>query len=199
MWAELKSAGLDPMTATNDLPPVVTMGDVLGSVDPLCHELVRRLRADSFFGSFFVTIDYFERFPLLDMRDRPNLKIIPNTRPAAVYGPGDVSDDDGFQLDFWVSENGGNLTPVLEGYPTINTLHARLAAFIHAQSPFNVQVNFETVPLARYNRPGPLRSLNEPTVDKSGILIANTQMPWFFDLENLASSQKNYNVAAAGG
>lgn len=200
MWRKLKDLGLEPATATSDSPPIYTMGDLQGTVDPLCHELVRRLRADQFMTRLFGSrIDYYEFLPAFDWRDFPVLKIIPGDRDID-YGVGNITESHDFPVEFIVTENADECMGVPYGYPTIQTLASRMHAFLNAQGTFRVLANSVSVGLARYSRPGRIARLPQAQQSNQGTrAIMNTRIPWLFTLMDVASTQKNYNVAAAGG
>jgi hypothetical protein len=196
MWKELRNLGLDPATATADPIPDFTMGDLRGPVDLLCHELVRRFRAESFLTSIFSKrIDYYERFPIFDWRDFPTLKINPGTTRID-YGPGDVAKSETV-IDMCIAENALECTTVPYGYPTIHTLIGWFQQYLHSQGVFKVRIaGGQPFGIAHYSRPGNISAFVEPD-EKTGRAIWNTRVPWIFTMYDLASTQKNENVTLA--
>ena len=198
MWQHLAAAGLQPATATGPDPVTFTMGDLQGSVDLLCHELVRRFRADALLSTLFGSrIDYFEHFPRLDFRNFPTLKIMPGAITQD-YGVGDEVRPV-CPIDCVIGEDALDNTPVPYGAPTVRTLQSYLEQLINNYGSFKVVVGSAgEIPTVRYGRPGPIAVF--PDVDQtSGRVIWNTKVTWIFDLLDVASTQRNLFVSAAGG
>lgn len=204
MWQQLQSLGFTPAVITDATvadPNFTSMGDLLGSTDLLCHEIIRRLKRESFMTNLFKQIDYFERQPIFDWRDFPSFRIVPGNATID-YGVGDLAVNQ-IVIESVISENAQICTPVPYGRPTIHMVFAWLQSFFNGAGIFNASINGgQPSGIANYSRPGSVRQFVEVKEGQGTTptrAVWSASLPWLFTLHNIASTQKNENISIMGG